>query len=778
MHTLRVFGGASIEGDAGPLTGPVTQRHRLALLALLALSQPTGLSRDKLLAYLWPGRNTNSARNLLNQGIHVVRRALGEDAILSVGDELRLGPEAVRVDVLEFERSLEAGDPETAVDLYRGPLLDGFFLPDAGEFDLRVDVERIRLRDRYQRALAELARTATASKDGRAAAGWWRRLAAEDPYNSQVALELMKVLEAVGARADAIRHARVHATLMSQEFGAEPDPAVEALAERIRANPASTGTLSETGDEATSAGEAAPTPEVEAGPPDRTDAAPGSASLRRRFRSRRLGVSGGILLLGTAGWALANVLSSDTSDVERIAVLPLANLTGDPQQEFYVSGMHEALILELGRITDLTVISRQSVLRYQNSNVPLPVIARELAVDALVEGGVFLVGDSVRITAQLVRANPEGHLWAEAYRGGVGEALALQSEVARAIAGAVQARMRPEARGQRSGGRAVDPGAQEAFLRGLYHLERQALGTLSAQEADEAREAAIVHLEEAVAMDPDWAAAHARLSVAYHWQASAAPEREAELYPKAKAAAVRALELDEEDAQAHASLGFIRFFFEWDWDGAERAYQRALALDPSAHQGGYALYLRAAGRYDEAVEHFRRAEVRNPLSRALKRQVVVAYFCAGRYDEALRQAEQVTDFWPEGEAVARYGLLGNAYGAQSMHADAIAAFEEAVALSDSATWAVQGLAHAQARAGARAEALALLDWLESERPDSYHPVLHVALGQTERGAASVVSAFERTGLRALWDLRCFPEWEVLAREPPIRAILERVGLAR
>jgi DNA-binding SARP family transcriptional activator/TolB-like protein len=817
---VRLLGGASVERDADPLTGPATQRHRLALLALLATSHPGGLTRDKLLAYLWPTRADESARNLLNQSVYVLRKALGEDAILSVGEELRLDPRAVRVDVLEFEEALADGDPERAVELYRGPFLDGFFLPDAAEFERRVDADRARLRDRYRKALEGLAEASAAGGDASGAVEWWRRAAVEDPYNSRVALKLMRALERTGARGEALRHARVHALLLEQELGAEPDPAVTELAERIRTDPRCSPVSEGPGADArprssdgartaadpghgpgeSGVGGGPPPPGREPAAPVGTAAAPGGGrtdratsdetavpeersapaepaappSPRHRRRSRRAawGLTGAAVL-ALAGWMTVHAFSADGPGVERVAVLPLADLTGNPRQDHFVAGMHDALVTELGRIADLTVVSRQSVLRYRRSDEPLPAIARELGVDAVVEGAVFRSGDSVRITAQLIRGDPEEHLWAGTYRGSLGEALALQGEVAREIAGAVHASTRQEPEARLAEERSVDPEAQEAYLLGRYHLERMLLGNLPDGEPRATLGTAVGHLEEAVELEPEWAAAHAQLALAYHWLASISPAAEDTLYPKSERSALRALELDGSEARAHASLGFVRFFFERDWEAAERAYRRALELDPNGHHADYAVYLGAAGRYDEAVSHFREAEERNPMSRFLKGQLARALFCAGRYDEAVAQARLTARLWPEGDAAAEAGLLGNAYTVQAMHAEAIAQFERAVALSDSASWAISGLAYARARAGDLREARRIL----TGHGPVGDPILYVALGETGRAVTMVESDVRERGLRALGDLRCFPEWRTLRARPRIREVLRRIGLS-
>ena len=308
-----------------------------------------------------------------------------------------------------------------------------------------------------------------------------------------------------------------------------------------------------------------------------------------------------------AGWAIRDQLRPETLEVRRLAVLPLANLTGDQRQEYFVDGMHEALVTELSRIPELTVISRQSTVQYQRTDQPVPVIASQLGVDALLEGSVFRAEDSVRITVQLIRAEPEGHMWTGTYHGALRDAIALQGEVARAVGRAVHARAAPEPHA-RLAAPSLRPEAQEA-LQGLYHLERQMV-TMELTRSDrlEVLRTSVANLENAVALAPEWAAAHAKLARTYHWIASSYEELAPEFYPKSKRAALRALELDPNEAQAHASLGFVLFNYDWDWEGAERSIQRALALDPNSHQWIYAMFLVAAGRYEEATTHYQLAK--------------------------------------------------------------------------------------------------------------------------------------------------------------------------
>lgn len=234
MISLRLFGAASVMDEGGALTGPPSHQHRLALLALLATSPSRALTRDKLIALLWPHREARAARKLLNQSVYVLRKALGEDAVLTSGEELRLGLRQIDCDVVTFEEALARGEPGRAVKFYAGPFLDGFFLDRAPEFGRWVDRERRRLAAAYARALEELAGEAEDRGDLRAAAEWWKARARHDPYDSAVALRLMEALVSADNPAGALRLAEAHEHLLREELAIDPPPAVLELAEKLR----------------------------------------------------------------------------------------------------------------------------------------------------------------------------------------------------------------------------------------------------------------------------------------------------------------------------------------------------------------------------------------------------------------------------------------------------------------------------------------------------------------------------------------------------------------
>ena len=234
--SLKLFGGAALEGAQGPVSGPAVQRHRLALLALLAGTRSRSVGRERVMAFLWPERESDPARRLLNQSVHALRHELGADAILSVGEDLQLNPAIVRSDVAAFEEALGRGDNDAAVALYTGPFLDGFFLDDAPEFEQWAQTERDRLANARAKAIESLAERAERAGESARATEWWRARAAHDPYDTRVAIRLMQAMERAGNRAGALQHGGTHQRLLRDELGIERVPEVDELVARLRAD--------------------------------------------------------------------------------------------------------------------------------------------------------------------------------------------------------------------------------------------------------------------------------------------------------------------------------------------------------------------------------------------------------------------------------------------------------------------------------------------------------------------------------------------------------------
>ena len=237
MLTLQLFGGCALVAHGEAIGGPAAQRRRLALLALLGSSPGGGLSRDKLVAYFWPEEDRDRARHFLSDSLFTLRKTLGKDVLLKAGDDVRVNPDVLDVDVMQFEQLVARGDLAEAVALYRGPFLDGFFIADAPEFERWAESERDRLARRYALCVEQLATSREVISDWTTAAEWWQVLATHDPYGSRIALRAMRALEANGDAAAALRHGLAHESRVRDELGLEPDPSVVALVDRLRTRP-------------------------------------------------------------------------------------------------------------------------------------------------------------------------------------------------------------------------------------------------------------------------------------------------------------------------------------------------------------------------------------------------------------------------------------------------------------------------------------------------------------------------------------------------------------
>jgi serine/threonine protein kinase/Tfp pilus assembly protein PilF len=361
--------------------------------------------------------------------------------------------------------------------------------------------------------------------------------------------------------------------------------------------------------------------------------------------------------------------------IESIAVLPLANLSGDPAQEYFADGMTDELITSLSKISALRVISRTSVMAYKNAKKPLPQIARELNVDAVLEGSVMRSGDRVRITAQLLHAPTDRHLWAESYERDLRDILALQSEVAQAVAREIKIVVSPEEQARLASARPVNPEAHEAYLKGRFFFNKLTKEDLLK---------AIQYAQQAVEIDPDYAPAYGLLASSY-WESSAEvgfgdiPPREAA--QRTRAAVVNALAIDDSLAEAHVGLGSVLDRNDWDWAGAEREFKRAIELNPSfgrAH-AMYAWDLMFVGRYDESIREAKGAVGLDPFSGHTIFTLAAMYYYARHYDLALEHARKWQEMFPNSPDAHR--MLARAYEAKGSYDEAVGAWEKAITLS-------------------------------------------------------------------------------------------------
>lgn len=627
MQRLRLFGGIAIEIDGQPLTGRAVQRRRLALLALLAATRArggtaSGLSRDKLIALLWPTADAENGRRYLSDSVYRINDALGAEVIAGEGDALRLVSELLPSDVVDFRAATTAGDHAAAASLYTGPLLDGFFVGDAPDFEHWIDAERDRFAEEYARSLEALAEDATRRRADADAVHWLRLLAAHDPYDSRVALLLMKALRDAGDRPGAVRHARVHEQLLRQELELEPDTEVAAFAESLR------GENAEARSEVPSR-PAAPSGQADVPTPDADSRQTSPAPVHRR----RLGAVLAVVTIAVAATVVFMSAGDSSRDagagVRSLAVLPFENLSPDPGNEYFSDGMTEELITTLGRVDGLSVASRTSAFAYKDRRLDIREIGQQLGVDAVVEGSVRRSGTSLRIVTQLVDARTGYRLWSDSYDREAGDAFAVQAEIARAIVAQLSGSLSHE-QGSVQQGAPRNVEAYDLYLRGRYAWhERTRTGLRRAVD----------FFSRSVALDSTYARAYAGLGDAYAVSAfyDYLPPRDA--YPRADSAAQRALRIDPGLAAAHATVGYVLTYYHLDWPRAEEAFRRAIALDPSysvAHQW-YGNLLTAAGRFADAEREIRLAQETDPLSLIASAAHGWTLYYAGRHTAALEQ---------------------------------------------------------------------------------------------------------------------------------------------
>ena len=475
-----------------------------------------------------------------------------------------------------------------------------------------------------------------------------------------------------------------------------------------------------------------------------------------------------ILVLSTlVVWQFRSHRHGATS-VRSLAVLPLNNFSGDPAQDYFADGMTDQLITDLAQISALRVISRTSAMVYKGSRKPLPEIARELHVDAIVEGAVERSGDRVRITAQLIEAASDKHLWAESYEDNLRDTLTLQKKVAANIAEQIRITLTPQEQAALKTAKAVDPQAYEAYLKGRYFWNKRT--------ADGLRDA-VTYFNQAIEADPNYAQAYAGLADSYDllgdWEYGVLAPNEA--YPKAKASAIKALDADNSLGEAHTSLAFSLDVFDWDWKSAEMEYRRAIELNPgyaTAHHW-YAWHLSEMGRNDEAIAEMRKAETLDPLSLIIGAETAEILLVAHRNDEAIAQSRKMIAM--DGNFAIAHLELGLALLQKQTYAEAIEELQQAIKLSGGSTTCTSNLAYAYAVSGRRNEALAILNNLKNG-PRQNAPaiaLIYVGLGEKDQAMTWLEKAYtERFNPSIL--LR--PTFDPMRSDPHFKNLAQRIGL--
>jgi serine/threonine protein kinase/Tfp pilus assembly protein PilF len=484
-------------------------------------------------------------------------------------------------------------------------------------------------------------------------------------------------------------------------------------------------------------------------------------------------VAAAVGLFAVRPWKRDRHPGGDSPRIESLAVLPLTNLSGQPEQEYFSDGMTDALITELAQIQELTVISRTSVLPYKNARKPMSQIGRELKVDAVVEGSVQRAGDRVAINVQLIHAPEDRHLWAKNYDGNLRDVLGLQREMARAIAAEIKAKLTPQQEAHFAGRRPVDPVVYDAVLKGFHHAR---------QVTEEGLEKGLKYFREALQRDPNYAPAHLGVCYVYAWMGEwYAPNRE--VFPKAKDAALKAIELDPSLAEAHAYLATLFAAADHDWTAADREFRLAIQLNPGSAdtRRWYGSYLTGQGQFEAGLQELRRAVEIDPLSAETNTLLGHHFFFARRYDESIEQLRRTLELDPR--FFFAEIMLGEAYAKKEMFAEAVAAYHRAEKAAAQGGEVIPdilgGLAYINVLAGNRGEATKYLKELEDLSKRRYVAPFEFAkvflvLGRTDESVAWLEKAYQDRNWPMIW-IKVDPRFDALRSEPRFQSILQRMN---
>jgi TolB-like protein/DNA-binding winged helix-turn-helix (wHTH) protein/Tfp pilus assembly protein PilF len=484
-----------------------------------------------------------------------------------------------------------------------------------------------------------------------------------------------------------------------------------------------------------------------------------------------------VVLLATAlafrSFRKASAAVPSSNQLTSLVVLPFENLSADKDQAYFADGMTDELIAHLAKIRSLRVISRTSSMEYKGTHKALSQIARDLNVDSVVEGTVLRSGDRVRITAELVQVATDRHLWAETYESQLGDILTLQSHVASAIVNEIRIKLTPEDQVRLASTRPVSTESYENYLKGRYYWNKRSQESLTK---------AIDYFQLAIEKDPNNALAYAGLADCYSIIGSAivGTVPTAEVAPKARAAALKSLELDNTLAEAHTSLATVRFNYDWDWNAAASGFRRAVELNPSyatAYQRN-SLYLMSMGRTSESIAEMNRAHDLDPLSVSMNVGLGWRLYLAREYDQAIEQLRNTIDMDPQ--FVLPHLVLGQTYEQKKMYDQAIAELRRATDISQSSPPAVAALARTYAVSGRAGEARKLLDQLMEQSNKRYVSpfyvaIVYVGLGENDRALDWLDKAYADHS-NAIVFAKVDPQLDSLRSTPRFQALLHRLAL--
>ena len=483
---------------------------------------------------------------------------------------------------------------------------------------------------------------------------------------------------------------------------------------------------------------------------------------------------GALLVLTAVVVAVAVVLAyfaysrARSQAISSVAVLPFSNTGGDPNMEYLSDGISESLINALSQLPELKVIARSSAFQYKGKEVDLQEVAKALGVQAIVTGRIVQRGDSLQISAEMVDARDKTQLWGEQYSRKSTDLQSVQQEITRAISAKLRLRLTGAEEQQLSKRATTNPQAYQLYLNGVFHRRKGGF---------ENGRKAIDYFNQAVATDPQFALAFTGVADAYRYLAVNSVLDPKEAYPKARAAAQKALELDESLAETHVALGMIKHD-EWDWAGAEREFRRAIELNTNLAEAHfrYAQYLAKMERQTDGLAEIKRAQELDPLRIPLRGQEAANLYFARRYDEALQQLQNLLKMDPD-QSVSR-AYLGYTYAAKGMYPQAIEEYQKVISLEGETTSTLCYLGNALAMSGKRSEAQAILAKLKSGKEyvsPAELAVLYVGLGDSEGALASLEKAYADHDLQ-IGLLKVDPNLDSLRSDPRFHALMRKVGL--
>lgn len=721
MVRLHLLGSLELRTpDGREVDSLLSQPRRTALLAYLAAVRPRGFHRrDSLCALFWPEADTGRARNALNQALHRLRQTLGAGVVVSRGDEeIGLSPQLLWCDAVAFDEALARGDPQQALELYRGDFLPAFFVAGAPELESWLERERTHLRARAREGALALAAKEEAKGDLGGAVQWIRRALEFTPENEATLRHLLRTLDRIPERAAAIRAYDDFAEWLGREYGLAPAPETQALIAVIRGRNVP-------------AQHAADIPH------------PGRAPAGEDGREAR--------------------------PIRAIAVIPFADLSPGGDHEYLGDGIAEELMGAIARVPGLRVPGRGSCFAFKGLEVDARELGWKLGVEAVMEGSIRASAGRLRIVAHLTRTTDGLHLWSETYDRELEDALAIQEDIARSIVRAIRGRTVGNGAPHRTSGES--PELHPLYLKGRY---------FKGKRSREGLQKAVDLFRQVIERDPTHARAHAALADAYQLQAfyGFAPLRAAR--GKARIAVKAALAIDEGLAEAHASLASL-LSWEGDAEGAEREYRRAVELNPSytqAHQW-YASFLRHRNRLTEALREVEIALELDPLSIAVMLTIGSIFRALRHYDQAIDQYQHVLEM-DSTYAPALFWLSG-VYALTGLNDQAVATAERAVAIGGEGGLYLGGLAFAQGLAGRMDEAECTLRKMERLAETEYVSAMdfasaYIGMGETGRALETVERACDG-GDPSVRELLVDPMYDSLRAEPRFQSLLKRLGLA-